>query len=344
MEKMGKDRTKAILIMDNKQQLNDVALLRCFATISLVIWHTYCSYISWDVADTPLNPLYSNLFTSIIPDANMPLFTILAGYLFYFLNVEKRKYNDFKQFFRNKVNRLFIPFIILGVFINILEYDKKIIDLVYGLPNHMWYCLMLFYVYISFWVIEKYFGTKVNAIIALISFAVVAYTGLGALSHRFIGGLFLPVYYYGYFYVGFIVRKYKDWLLAHSKVTFSTAFVVFSLVVLMHNNHLIAVTSVAYFILLYILSNTKRVQVVIGGGKTNEIINTFSKYSFGVYVFHQWIIWNLTREPHCLNIVQPLLNEYYIIAPIIMFVSVLGISLLLTHLSLKTRVGKYLLL
>lgn len=267
---MGKDCTKAILIMNNKQQLNDVALLRCFATFSLVIWHTYCSYICWGIADSPLNSFYRYLFTSIIPDANMPLFTILAGYLFYYLNVEKGKYNDFKSFFRNKVNRLFIPFVILGTVINSLEYDKELIEIVYGLPNHLWYCLMLFYVYIAFWVVEKYFGTKINAIIALTSLTIVAYTGSGALSHRFIGGLFLPAYYYGYFYIGFIVRKRKDILHAHDNILFAIAFLFFFFATIIHNHHLIAITSVSYFAVLYVLSNTKRVQVAIGGAKPTK--------------------------------------------------------------------------
>ena len=81
--------------MDNRNNLQEVALLRCLATFSIVVWHTYCSYICWDVAETPANAFYNKLFTRIFPIANMPLFTFLAGYLFCFLMKEVGKYADF---------------------------------------------------------------------------------------------------------------------------------------------------------------------------------------------------------------------------------------------------------
>lgn len=320
-----------------KNQLLDIAFLRCVATFSLVVWHSYCSYICWDVADTPLNTFYTNVFTRVIPDANMPLFTILAGYLFYYLFNEKGKYKEFKPYFFNKVNRLLIPFLVLGSVINLCEYGKNITDILYGTPNHLWYCLMLFYVYIVFWIVERYLGTKINFLLAIISIVLVTYFGTGALSVRLLGGIFLPIYYYGYFFIGYIFRKYQGKLTDRKTVLLILAVSLYLSCSLLDISRLIVVISVSYFILLYYIANTQRVKSIIGGGKISNVISVFSKYSFGIYVFHQWILWNLTREPHCLSIVKPLLETHYVTAPIILVITVFAVSWLLTHYSLKNK-------
>jgi surface polysaccharide O-acyltransferase-like enzyme len=84
--------------MNRKSNLQDVALLRDLAIFSIVVWHTYCPYTCWGVANSPANEIYSDSFTRIFSVAVMPLFTVLAGYLFCFLLGEKGKYRRFKVF------------------------------------------------------------------------------------------------------------------------------------------------------------------------------------------------------------------------------------------------------
>lgn len=169
-------------------RLQEVTLLRAFAVLSLVMWHCYCPYICWGTAESPLNGFYTKLFTNIIPDANMPLFTFLAGYLFYYLHEVKGKYRDFREFFLNKVHRLLIPFLIIGSLMNLTMYGRRLTEILYGQPNHLWYCLMLFYIYVLFWLIHNKLGNKLNMLCAFLSFCVVFYYGSGALNHRMLGG------------------------------------------------------------------------------------------------------------------------------------------------------------
>ena len=68
-------------------------------------------------------------------------------------------------------------------------------------------------------------------------------------------------------------------------------------------------------------------------------LKMISKYSFGIFVFHQWIIWNVTRwDP-----MSVIIDDHYILFPLLLFMVVFSISLVLTHYSLKTQVGRYLL-
>ena len=142
--------------MERKNKLSEIALLRVFATFSIVIWFTYCSYIGWNVAKKTADSFYRLFFVRILPCANTLLFTFIAGYMFYYLLKEKGKHQNFKEILKNKIFCLLILFWVIGFIINLCEYGKNIVDLFYGLPNHLWYCLMLFNVFIAFGLANKY--------------------------------------------------------------------------------------------------------------------------------------------------------------------------------------------
>lgn len=328
--------------MENKNKLSEIALLRVLATFSIVVWHTYCSYIGWGVADSPANSFYSRFFTRIFPDANMPLFTFIAGYLFCYLLKEKGKYQNFKDFVKNKTHRLLIPFLVLGSIINLCEYGKNIVDIFYGLPNHLWYCLMLFYVFIVCWIVEKR-NPKVNILLTILSFAVVV-SGFSYLT-RIPFGLFQPIYFYGFFYAGFLFREKFEARILSSKQVISLIFCGYVVSCIFYNRHIVLPLALTQIILLFAAAKWFcNMQFYSKNESLQKKIGIFSKYSFGIYVLHQWIIWNLTREPHLLSYVKPILEQYYIVAPIVMSTSIFLLCFALTHVLCKTKAGRYFLL
>lgn len=328
--------------MNNR--LFDVTLLRAFAVLSLVMWHCYCPYICWGTAESPLNGFYTNLFTNIIPDANMPLFTFLAGYLFCYLYEEKGKYREFKGFLKSKVHRLLIPYLVLGLLINCLEYGKHIIDYFYGIPNHLWYCLMLFYVYVVYWLIHSKLGKAWNMLFDFLSFCVVLYYGDGALGHRMLGGAFLPVYYYVYFHVGYYTFKYSKMIFSYKKTVFLFSIVIYLATITLQSSHLLIFKCLSYMIILLIMSNELHVRNFISRHNVlMSIIERISYYSFGIYVFHQWIIWNITRLPICANFMRPYMETYYVVFPLLFYIAIFLLALGITALSMRFKIGRYFL-
>ena len=73
--------------------------------------------------------------------------------------------------------------------------------------------------------------------------------------------------------------------------------------------------------------------------QSNKFITLISKYSFGIYVFHEWFLWNMAH----IEIIQTFAIKQQILYPLFAFVGVFLLSILLTHYSLKTKIGKYLL-
>lgn len=325
-------------------RLDDVTLLRCMAVVSLVVWHTYCPIMYESAWPTEFSGMYCWILPRIIPDANMPLFTFIAGYLFSY-QISNGKYNEFKGFLNNKIHRLLIPFILLGAGINLLEYGKDISDMLYGAPNHLWYCLMLFYCYILCWFVEKKCGKWLNYILMIGSFCVAFYYGaVWSLWHTSIpGGWEFLAFYYGYFYLGYLLFNYRERMFGNwiSIPVFLLLYLVscaFSLPYI----SIIPLRSIFYIALLFSMVN-----VILSnrGGQfaQNKLITKLSCYSFGIYVFHQWIIWNVSHVPTTKEFLRPMMETHYIIAPVCFFVIVLLLSIGLTHYSLKTRIGKYLL-
>lgn len=195
-----------------EKKLSEVTILRVYAIMSLVAWHCYCSYTAWGIGNSPLDSTYSSAFKVFAPTANMPLFTFLSGYLFFYLFKEKGKYADFRGFLKNKVNRLLIPYLILGFVINLTQIGRgrPLWPMFYGAPNHMWYCLMLFYCFMICWLVEKKLGQMYNIILAVLSFSFVLLQGGLYLSVESPLGWWMVAYFYSYFYIGFMVFQYAD--------------------------------------------------------------------------------------------------------------------------------------
>jgi hypothetical protein len=298
----------------------------------------------WGTWSAPLRETYHYILTRIIPDANMPLFTFIAGYLLSF-QLSSGKYREFKSFLNNKVHRLLIPFLILGLLINLLEYGKSITDMLYGGPNHLWYCLMLFYCYILCWLVENKIGKWLNYLFMATSLIIaIYYDSIWNLWHTNIpGGWEFCAYYYGYFYLGFTMFRYKEtffskkyWILLYLAL-----YALFCIVKLPCGS-IIPFRSISYIFLIYSLTGLLINKV---GHRLiqNSFISILNKCSFGIYVFHQWIIWNLTRIPVCQETLRPIMEEHYIVGPICFATIIFLISLMLTHYSLKTKIGQYLL-
>jgi hypothetical protein len=73
--------------------------------------------------------------------------------------------------------------------------------------------------------------------------------------------------------------------------------------------------------------------------KNSEFIDKLGEYGFGIYVFHHWIAWNFVHLPEVL----PIMQNHYILFQMFFTLIVFILSYLVTALSLKSKVGRFLL-
>ena len=101
-------------------------------------------------------------------------FTLISGYIYYYIKNEKKGYQDFSKYITNKFKRLLIPYISISLFwvipFGILFYSYGSVDILikYVLgesPSQLWFLLMLFNVFVIYdLTVEKLGGGISNSI------------------------------------------------------------------------------------------------------------------------------------------------------------------------------------
>lgn len=331
--------------MNNK--LLELDYLRSFATLSLVIWHCFfCPMAVWGIIED-IPPIATGMLKigyHLIPDANMPLFTFLSGYLFFYLYYEAGKYRETAPFITNKVKRLFIPFWVLGSLVILTSYNTHIERMIWGEGSHLWYCAMLFWCFMI-----AYWGVKINNIVYWVVVAgfstvlVICYSNFWFMPFKLVFGIDNALYYISYFLFGglFLVKgEILDKLLMNKVyLLFGAYFVsvcVFHLKIPYLSYFSERMIAYTYIIFLYYMFKSL---VKKGRLKRFDLLTDFCKCSFGVYVFHHWIAWDLCWCPP----LKELLIEHYLLFPTLLTLIVLPTSYFITKMALKTKVGKFLL-
>lgn len=328
-------------------RIKEADYLRAFAIISIVVWHCFvCPLTCWQLIDaTTSTRIISVLGSIVIPDANMPLFTFLAGYIFMYSLVSKSSYGDFSSFFKNKLKRLVIPFLVIGTMVCATAPERYLVDIPFGEGSHLWYCMMLFWCFIISWVSHTKGNSKTDAFIYFASVLFATYSGsVWSTPVNLPVGLDNAFFYINYFIGGMYVYSYREKIKEKLSIKLLALLLISYVIIcgmyLGHTPYLayawtiikpslyILVLVVFVYILGYKLSDAP-----------NRTITTFSKYSFGIFVFHEWLSWDLYHFQPLYDVFTQAPILYAFIFTILDFI----VSITLTHYCLKTRIGKFLL-
>ena len=109
---------------------------------------------------TVLEPTQTNQYltslSSWLGTFHVQAFTLISGYIFYFLRKESGRYSDFKSFIINKARRLLVPYFAVSLFwvipIGCMFYNYTINEVfnqfvLVQSPAQLWFLLMLFNVF-----------------------------------------------------------------------------------------------------------------------------------------------------------------------------------------------------
>lgn len=320
--------------MNNR--LSNIEFLRCFAVLTLVGWHSLCVYVGWQsflpditvaVEDTSLTHFYMVFTTKVLmPDANMPLFTVISGFVYAYLR-KQGKYIDTKEFVKKKAKRLMIPYFIIGTIVVLTIADWSPKTIITGKAHHLWYCAMLFWCFVYIRCFEKV-HIILKAIVVMIGivlqFIIPPYDLLGIAN----GVKYFPYFVMGYYLVDFLPKLQSG----GGKIVAIIAWVTCLIASIYFN--WIAINYLLNFLFVLMLFAIVPTEIKIG-----KWVITISALSFGIYVFHEWFLWNMAH----VDALHPFIIEHQILYPIIAYVSIFSISLVLTKLSLKTKIGRFLL-
>lgn len=344
--------------MGNKSnRLLYVDVLRMICVFLLVADHSFAIYSGiWPkiecVDDIPLYFWIGRFCCSFM----LPLWFFISGYLWGYQVVENKREITFVALIRNKAKRLLLPCYFFGLLSLICS--GNIAWLLSGMGmlaffsgvQHLWFLVVLFWIFLISWFLHR---SKINDAIKIAALSVLSIVAWNVMSLG-IGG---ALHYLLYFQLGYYTLKYKTAItriiVRKSMVIFITA--IFCLLFVPLTNLLIEVTPenvtsmserATSQVLMHLVSMPLEIlgialcySIAIGikcKEKASNIIGVFASYSFGIYLFHHFVLTYLYKETTMASYVGSML------LPIIGFVVSIISSIVCTWCFKRFRLGRML--
>lgn len=341
--------------MDNNTSGNNILpqeLENCnfVKTVLMLIVVFYHSILFWNGDWFTKNPAIESKFLAYLSQwlnsFHIYAFTLVSGYIFYYLKFEKGKYNNFKQYAISKFKRLIVPYFCVSCIwiipFNIfafknMETSQIIEKFALGTsPSQLWFLLMLFNIFIIVYPLATVFKNKVKTSVLIV---------VGIYLFGFIFSKYSLNYYQLrtscrfllFFFIGFQIRNLK---LNLYRIPWYIYLIVnlllyYTLIVLEPENSICASIvrfvlqiegSFASFVILQQLANYSYWD--------NKVFKFYSCSTMTIYLFHQQII--------CLTVlafnglVTPLLHGC------LNFIIAILISSVITYFLLKYNFTRFL--
>lgn len=344
---IASDQTISIsLTTGSTKRLYEVDCLRVSAIVLVILYHTFTIFDKIEYNDTSLE--YFKFFLDhVVSFFRLPLLIFVSGYMFSFLKIGKGKYNDTQKFIKSKFKRLILPYLVFAP-LTLYLYSNYIyefsIDKILCPIGHLWFIVMLFWCFCSVQFISKYIDlSKPKTAFSLVAILMLCYPLSFSISDYFgIGSLLKWLWCFMLGYISYSIKG-MAYLRKMSSIEVMTLWIISALLIFGTNfirEYNLKVSILCHPLVMSICVIT--IWTTINSIGINHVSKTFNKIiscSYGMYVFHMWIIISsfLILDSKSINLPISLASGC------IYFLFVVFSSFILSHLFLKTRFGKYLI-
>lgn len=291
------------------KRLLEVEFLRPVAILLVVVLHSFTIY--WGKWEPPQGYIDIDAYRWIAAASfsfTMELFVLLSGYVFgYQLLVQRRVYT-LSSLINNKLKRLILPSLVFGIIYALLFYmHMPSYKMVYSVMNgagHLWFLPMLFWCFILGFLLFNSRIKDTHKLLALLASVALSIIHLPLRLDK-------ALYYLFFFYAGIFLMQRQD---ICRKLSGCNVFLFFiaALYLLSFVSYEMVVPSIeipddaffiktaykllrSYWIFTYSLSGTLFVflltfRLMQNRTEVPSLIVYCSSMSFGVYVFHQFVI------------------------------------------------------
>lgn len=344
----------------NSNIIYEVVPIRLFLIVMLVFYHAFAIFSgAWGALDGYPEIYVYDMMDKLSYACLLETFVFISGYIFGGQVRWKGTATVLKpqNIFWKKFKRLIIPSMLFSVLylLTLGDLSKSFLTLAYEVlcgVGHMWFLPMLFWCFIYVYLIEKY----ISKWIVLLLF-VMMFVSLIPLPLR----INTAMYYFIFFYTGYYIQKNDLHFNGKMSVLLPVLVLLFALIFVLKiyvgelnaewgmelfnnlwtvkclhvvTNLVLKLVCASFGIsLLMILS-----RMVVNNTDTSlwGPIFKVSESCFGVYIFQQFILklFNRSDLPYVINVW---------LYPWVLFIVSLGLSLLMTILLRKTKIGKQLL-
>lgn len=329
-------------------KLTYISILRSLSILVVVFFHVYqYMYVPAHFPETVqmYHDTYFWINQCVGINVAMPMFTLIAGFLFSYL-YDKGKYQEFVPLIKKKAMRLLLPFFVFGILMMATTgVPFRPWELYTGGFAHLWYLSFLFWCFPLGWFIKKYMKSVNVQVFMLVVFL------LGASQEKFlpmIMGIHNISKWFGWFMLGMLLSSYQTKI---KKVISKYHLVTLLLIPFLLQTYFspleygdqtwYSVFCVASFLvgILYIFANMGRHIL-----RLCQPLVWLSKYSFGIYIFHNWVgPYMISSTAKRIFPLEDLAANHIILFPFLLTLSVIFVSWCLSWALMQTKVGRMLI-
>lgn len=337
--------------MSSNNRMDDISLIRVLCILVVVFFHCYgmMFYESFFPATIErYRALYWTINQCVFINIAMPMFVFISGYLFKYL-LSIGKYPTWGNLLKKKGLRIILPYFVFGIFFMIVTNDLDWATLFKGLYWHLWFLPMLFWCFLI--------GYSVNRLIkdkgVLCKSLLLGALYIGTWFPKFLPSIFGLHYmsqWFFWFYGGMLLYEYKDVL--YDKMKHYKLYLLFILLYLLSvGTHPVEYgdqssrwlnTLGVLFLIISICYFFRKAHIY--GNKLVEQIVNLSKYSFGIYIFHNWVaVLLISNTAKHLFHLELLALNHIVLFPLCFTVLTIIVSWFLSWCMMKTKVGRFLI-
>lgn len=337
--------------MNNALALNQCDNAKVILMLTVVVCHCFAFWGGWFTKNPVINSQISKFIAEWLGSFHVYAFTVISGYLFYYLQMEIQHYPNFSKFIWKKFHRLIVPSFAVGLFwvapltclfipFTFQELVRKYIFLCQ--PSQLWFLAMLFDCFVLAWLLRN-FAQKSTFL--LIFFCLAAY-GIGMIGIHYRLDYFMVcsgLMFFPFFVMGYKLRQEHSHLLFR----FNPVFLIITDLTLfmgmfIFNGYLTGIYKSVYFIYRFFLNlfgafSAFSILVQLFSqyrwGKV-PIFNYLSKRTMIIYLFHQQVIYFFIIWLN--GAVPPLIHG------IINLIGTIFITLIISEIVLKIKILRYL--
>lgn len=294
--------------MDRSRELKNCDAVKGILMILVVLGHSMGMWMTggWGPFEASQSSVVLHYLADWISTFHVFAFTLVSGYIFYYVKYEIGGYKNYLPFVILKVKRLVVPFLFVlfawVVPVHIYFYGFGFNTVLHRFilgesPNQLWFLLMLFWVFVLFWPISNYARKHpLGGTIIVLLFMLI---GMGL---TFVPNIYVfrtGLQYLLFFWVGFLIRQYGSDLLM--KIP-SIVYIMLDIVLFIVYEQIRQIDGIIFTILL---TGFSVVIHLVGAVMAFVLLQRFAsklgtnskgvpylvKHSMVVYLFHQQVIY-----------------------------------------------------
>ena len=329
-----------------KRYFDDISCIRGILIIGIVLGHAFAIYTggpAWPLPDNIASISFYKYINPAVICFHVQGFVFIAGFLF--SSQMSRNIPPVREFIVKKTKRIILPMVIFGllyIWLFNIEYFKSgewVKCLCHG-PGHLWFLVMLYFCYVISRILWR--TIKTPSIIGFIFLTLVSLTSW-LIPARYNLSAFL--FYFVFFILGvwFFILKDNIYIKYNKKYVLSMLYVLIAI--------LICIKCWAYYntfegrtaflvCIRYMLGIIGSITLMFTFNKIQNRGINLSRYRwngwYGVYIYHQFILMILYYK-------IPVIVSSTLLFPIISFFLTMTLSVIISEISLKTKIGRFLI-